>query len=66
MQVQPAVENYHIYSKLDRQAGLGSVDPDQMLWNAASDQDLFGLPLIQQFLIPSRGSKTDVQNLGQV
>ena len=33
----------------DRQTLANSVDPDQMLQNAASDQGLLCLPLIQQF-----------------
>ena len=32
----------------DRQVWANSVDPDQMLQNAASDLGLHGLPLIQQ------------------
>ena len=34
----------------DREAWASSLDPDQMLQNAASDQRLHCLPLIQQFL----------------
>ena len=34
----------------DRQAWANSVDPDQMLQNAASDQGLHCKPVIQQFL----------------
>ena len=42
--------SYGIYSKYsDRQVWANSVDPDQMLQNAASDQGLHCLPLIQQF-----------------
>ena len=33
----------------DRQAGANSVDSDQMLLNAVSDQSPHCLPLIQQF-----------------
>ena len=43
-----------------------SVDPDQMLRNAASDQGLHCLPLIQQFLHMSTCIKWTVQILGQV
>ena len=39
--------SYHMY--LDRQALENSVDPDEMLQNAASHQGLHCLPLIQQF-----------------
>ena len=34
----------------DRQVWANSIDPDQMLQNAASDQGLHCLSLIQQFL----------------
>ena len=52
---------YSIYTKyLDRQAGTNSVDPDQMLQNAASDQGLHCLPLIQQFLDKSIDSKMEL------
>ena len=43
--------DYCIYPKYwDRRACADSVDPDQMPQNAASDQGLHCLPLIQQFL----------------
>ena len=41
---------YRIYSKyLDKQAWTNTVDPDQTPQNAASDQGLYYLPVIQQF-----------------
>ena len=43
-----------------------SVDPDQMLQNAASDQGLHCLSLIQQIFDPSTSSKMDIEILGQV
>ena len=42
------------------QTGLSSVDPDQMPQNVASDQGLYCLPLIQQLLDTSTGSKNDL------
>ena len=49
---------YHIYSVYsDRQASANSVDPDEMPQNAASHQGLHCLPLIQQFLDTTSGSK---------
>ena len=43
--------SYHIYYMyLDRQAWANSVDPDEMLQNAASHQGLHCLPFIQQCL----------------
>ena len=48
----------HIYHKyLDRQAWANSVDPDEMLQNAASHQDLHCLSLIQQILDTTSGNK---------
>ena len=44
----------------DRQDWLNRVDPDQMPQNAASDQGLHCLPLIQQFLHTSTDSKLDL------
>ena len=41
---------YNIYPYWDRQAWANSVDPDQMLQNAASDLDLHYLQFIQQIL----------------
>ena len=42
---------YHIYPMYsDRQAWANGVEPDEMLQNAASHQDLHCLTLIQQFL----------------
>ena len=52
--------SYHINPKYwDRQAWADSVDPDQMLKNKASSQDLYCLQFIQQFLDISMHSKTD-------
>ena len=51
------------------QAGLSSVDPDQMMQKAESDRGLHCLPLSQQILDTSASSKTDFfffQILGQV
>ena len=45
----------------DRQAWANSADPDQMLQNA-SDQGLHCLPLTQQYLDSSTGSKMDFFN----
>ena len=42
---------------LDRQTIGNSVDPDQMLENAASDQGQHCLPLIQQFYTHSQAVK---------
>ena len=41
----------------DRQTWANSVDPDKTLQNTASHQDLQNLPLIQQFLDKTSGSK---------
>ena len=41
----------------DRQAWANNVDPDERLQNAASHQGLHCLPLIQQFLGTTCGSK---------
>ena len=49
----------YLLENWDGQASANSVDPDQMLHSAASDQSLHCLPLIQQFLLPSTDSKTD-------
>ena len=46
---------YHMY--LDRQAGTNSLDSDETPRNAASHQSLHCLPLIQQFLDTTSGSK---------
>ena len=43
--------------KTDRQAGANIVDPDEMLQNVASHQGLHCLPIIQQFLDTTSGSK---------
>ena len=49
---------YHIYRMyLNRQAWANSVDPDEMPQNAPSHQGLHCLPLIQQFLDTTLGSK---------
>ena len=42
---------------LDRQVWANSVDPDEILQNVASHQGLHCLPLIQQFLDTTLGSK---------
>ena len=42
-----------------RLAFANSVDPDQMLQNAASDQGLHYLPYIEQSLRTPRGSRMD-------
>ena len=42
---------------LDRQAWANSVDPDEMLQNAVSNQGLHCLPLTQQYLDTILGSK---------
>ena len=48
LQYSDSVTTYRIYHKYwDRQAMVKSVDPDQMLHHAASDQGLYCLPLIQ-------------------
>ena len=44
---------------IDKQAWAKSVDPDQMLQNAASDMGLHYLLLIQQFLYKSIIGKID-------
>ena len=50
--------SYHIYQMyLERQAWANSVVPDEMLQNEASDQGLHCLPLIQQYLDTTLGSK---------
>ena len=50
--------HYHIYPKyLDRQAKSNSVGPVEMLQNSASDQGLYCLPLFQELLDASQGSK---------
>ena len=46
---------YHMY--LDRQAWAKGIDPDEMSQKAASYQGLYYLPLIQQFLDITSGSK---------
>ena len=49
----PIFEEYGAFNNpkyLDRQTLANSVDPDQMLQNAPSDQGLHCLPHIQQFL----------------
>ena len=52
---------YHNNPKYsDRQVWAKSVDPDQMLQNAASDPGLHCLPLIQYFLDTSTGNKMDL------
>ena len=46
----PLLSTYHKNPKYwDRQACANSVDPDQMPQNAASDQGLHCLPLVQQY-----------------
>ena len=53
-----AEQHYHNNPKYwDRQAWANSVNPDQMLQNRASDQDLYCLPLIQLILDISPGSQ---------
>ena len=42
---------------LDRQAWANTVDPDEMPQNVASHQGLHCLPLIQQLLDTTSGSK---------
>ena len=49
---------YHKYS--NRQAWANSVDPDEMQQKAASHQGLPCLPLIQQFLDTTTGSKLNL------
>ena len=44
----------------DREAGVNSVDPDQMLQNTASDLGLPSFPHIQQVLDILISSKTDL------
>ena len=52
---------YHIYRKyLERPTWTNSIDPDQMLQNAASDLGLYCLSQIKQFLDTSKGSKIDL------
>ena len=52
---------YHIYpTHSDREAQANNVDYDQMPYSVASDQGLHLLPLVQQFLDPSTGSKIDL------
>ena len=46
---------YHMYS--DRQAWANSLDPEETPQNAASRLGLHCLPLIQQFLDTTSGSK---------
>ena len=47
-----------LYPKyLDKQACAKNVDPDQMMQNAISNNGLYCLLLIQQFLDTSTGSK---------
>ena len=51
-------KTYHIYCMYsDRQAWANIVGPDEMLQKAASHQGLHCLPLIQQFLDTTLGSK---------
>ena len=45
---------------LNRPASANSVDSDQILQNVASDQTLFCLQLILQYLDPSAGCKIDL------
>ena len=45
---------------LGRQAWVNSVDPDQMLQNAASDLGLHCLPSIQQVSDTSKSSEMDM------
>ena len=47
-------------NEMDIQALANSVEPDQMPQNMMSNQGLHCLPLIQQFLNPSTGSKKDL------
>ena len=59
--VKALITYYHFYPKyLDGQARADSVNPDQMLQNAASDQGFHCLLLIQQFLDKSAGIKIDL------
>ena len=46
----------------DRQAWANSVDPDQMPQNVASDQGLYCLPFIEQFLDRPWDSEMDLLN----
>ena len=50
----------------DKQAWANSADPDQMLQNVVSDQDLHFLPLTLYYFRHISGSKLDFQILGQV
>ena len=57
---------YHSYSKyLDRQVGANSVDPDQVLQNAASDQGLHCLQLIQEWTLTRLIRADEPQHTGQ-
>ena len=48
---------FTIIMYMDRQAWANSIDPDETLQNVASYQGLHCLPLIQQFLDTTSGSK---------
>ena len=52
---------YHIYPEYwDGQTSANSVDSEQMLQNAASDQGLHCVQLVQQFLDMSSSSKIEL------
>ena len=57
-----SISIYPIYS--DRQVCANSVDPEQTPQNAASDQGLHFLPLIQWFLDIPKGSKVEMFSFG--
>ena len=53
-----SIYEYHIYGMYsDKKVWANSVNPDEMLQNAASHQGLHCLPLFQQFLDKTSGSK---------
>ena len=58
--LQTTVFTLSIWTKLD--SPKQTVDPDQMPLNAASDQGLRCLPLMQQFLDISISSKIELYN----
>ena len=47
----------YVFGQTDRQASAKCIDPDEMSQNVASHQGLHCLPLIQQFLDTTLGSK---------
>ena len=61
------VKLHHIYPKyLDRWARANSVDPDQMPQNVASDLSLYCLPLIQQILETTAGSRNELVQIFRI